>query len=82
MKCSEYDSSSLCLFRTQNGGREGDLPDYHPAGPGSKPPSVNVIKLFFCVTASKGRVFVQGILKGGSIAIPLTSCLAGLESAV
>jgi hypothetical protein len=26
--------------------------------------------------------FNQGILKGGSIAVPLTSCLTGLESAV
>jgi hypothetical protein len=25
------------------------------------------------------RVFVQGILKGGSITVPLTSCLTGLD---
>ncbi len=43
-------------------------------------PGVNVIKLFSSSLMKRQYklVSVQGILKGGSITVPLTSCLTGL----
>ncbi len=37
--------------------------------------------LFLLPVTNVKRAFDQGILKGGSITVPLTSCLTGLESA-
>ncbi len=49
---------------------------------------VSVLQIFFFLCQwRRGRIsysfgFCQGILKGGSITVPLTFCLTGLESAV
>ena len=42
-------------------------------------PGVGVIKLFFCIANKWAK---SGNTKGGSITVPLTSCLTGLELAV
>ncbi len=46
--------------------------------------SVNVMKLSFFINDATGNLasVKPGNTKGGSIIVPLTSCLTGLESAV
>jgi len=45
-------------------------------------PGINVIKRFLFITDGDAKYARAGNAKGGSIIVPLTSCLTGLESAV
>ncbi len=45
-------------------------------------PGINVIKVFLFITDGDAKYARAGNAKGGSIIVPLTSFLTGLESAV